>query len=255
MDIRILMPKTRNGVIIALSVLIVIFIGASAIIYFPWQSEQNTVKEKGRPDLYELSMEQLEDGLLVKGKVDLLFDAYAETYETVNESRTTEQSKELFYILPIYDSGGNGQINIRYFMTLKATSIDYDTLNRIVEQTWSDNKELTVFSIEHGEISKIRADIIQYLTEWEEDPGFYDGGSFIDWCVQYNILGTADENVIKSRIVPYMVAENGSSIVSLWFSCGIVLALSITLLVVIFRGRYLKRKDLNPYRSEWRDHE
>lgn len=202
--IPIIIPKTRKGAINFLTVLLVIFIIAAVVSFVVFLSDQQRLEEKGQPSFNTLPIEELEHKLYVTGTIDLAIDYYAEEYVENYGVRTSQDSESLYYLIPIYDEDNNGYLTFKYFITFESDPDDFDVMERILEQTWSDVPEMTSLEIENGSITNLPDDLKQYLCEWM-DTAFYEGGTFIDWCAEMNILGTDDRSEIRSKVVPYQI--------------------------------------------------
>ena len=165
--------------------------------------------KKGRPDFNTLTEDQLEAGMSVHGDIDLALGAYAESYETDLGIRTSDESSSLYYLIPIFDRAGDGKI--RYLITFHAEPEDFDTLDKIVAQTWSGEPITTRLTVDDGYIGRLPDKFKQYFLEWAHDDMFYENGSFIDWCKEYNVFGTDDEAAIEARFVPFRIYREDMS--------------------------------------------
>ena len=224
--------KTRKGMIIALTIVTAICTFVAASLLIEWEEAQKQ-KELSQLNFNTLRMDQLKDGQAVQGTIDKSFGTYAETYSTSGEAHNSE---ELFYILPIYQIDGEQRVDIKYFITFKAVPKDFETMDKIVEQTFTDTPGHTELSIKNGIITPIPEEYKKYLKEWMETPDFYENGSFIDWCIENNIFGTNDRDVIESNVVSFMIYEtdaekSGASLIWIFFA-GLA-ALSLTFLLVL----------------------
>lgn len=240
LPIPFIIPQTRKGIIIMFSVILAVSLIGAAVVFSLWATDQNKLKEKGQPDFNTLSADELENGLIVKGTIDLAFDTFAEAYEENYGVRTSDESELLYYVIPIYDIDADGYIQINYFMAFKAEPKHYDMMDKIMEQTWIEPDEYSELSVENGVINTLPDDLTQFFYEWADDTAFYENGSFIDWCAENNIFGTTDKNEIKSKIMPYYIDETetaGTSLTGVWV-CLIFAVLSIAFL--IFMKKYNK---------------
>lgn len=240
------LPKTRKGAIILLAILSVAFIVTTFYIYSQWTKDQQELKENGKPHFNTITMDKLKNGLIVQGTIDMAFDVYAETYDTRLGIRTSSDSENLYYVVPIYDVDKDGVITFNYCMTFKADTKHFDNMEKILEQTWSDVADYTEIRIENGLIQDLSGDYKQFFYEWAEETDFYEGGTFIDWCVEYNVFNTTDKEIIKSKLVPYMIKETytaGTNIEIAWFMLGLAVLSLIMLLVLIFRKKPIKGLD------------
>lgn len=234
--IAIPLPRTRKGMKILLLVLMAICLALSAIVFFSWLSDQNKLKETGQPSFNTLDVSGLKAGMIVKGYIDLSFDTYAEEYKAQLGIRTSDKSEALYYLVPIYDKEDD-HINIKYFITYEAEPKDYDTMDTIVKETFSDSEVTTKLTVENAVIRSMPDDVKQYLIKWAEDPNFYENGSFVDWCVEYNIFGTSDKAAIESKLVPYIIyrtvtAGTDLSVIYLFLGIGVICLIIFIILSV-----------------------
>lgn len=238
--IPVIIPRTRKGLIILLSVLFIICAGAAVFTYFSWSADQQALKTGGQPDFNTLSETDLKDGLIVTGKIDMALEAYAEEYDTTVGIRTSDDSETLYYVVPIYDEAADGSVSINYLITYKADPKDFDTLDAIVDYTWNDVAEPAPLAVENAEISTLPSDIKGYYTEWANDPTFYENGSFIDWCAEMDIFGTSDKAVIESKMVPFMIDRTstaGTDPTIVWLFTGFSGLCLIILVVLLLRKK------------------
>ncbi len=233
--IPIVIPRTRKGVNIMFFVLLVASLIGAAIVLTLWTIDQNNLKEYGQPDFNTLSIDELKSGMIVKGKIDIAFDTFAEEYETEYGRRTSDQSEKLYYVVPVYNTDAEGYFDYQYVLCFITEPSDFQRMDEIFEQTWSDEDMDTKVTVTNGVITDMSGDIKQFYYEWADSPEFYDNGSFIDWCMEYNIFGTSDENEIRSRIVPYCISKTASAGTSLdgFWACIIFAALFTAAIIAI----------------------
>lgn len=227
-------PRTRKGIKILMAVLGSLCIAGALIVFLLWSSDQKTLRETGQPDFNTLSQSDLRGDMFVTGSIDIAVDYFAEEYETgyFNE-RTSENSEALYYLIPILGTDGNTS----YFITYEAKPKDFDAMELIVAQTWSDDPVTEKITVGNGEIRELSSDLQQYMKEWANDEAFYENGSFIDWCAEYNVLGTSDHDVIASRLVPYVICSTytaGTDITIAWFFLCIGILCFVVMLIMIF---------------------
>jgi hypothetical protein len=243
MLIPYIIPKTRGGLKIVMIIIIAMLTAFSVIVFCEWSADQAALKKNGQPSFNTLSKDELKDGLLVKGSIDMALDSYAEEYETNFGVRTSDNSETLYYLIPMYDTYEDGSIAVNYLITYEAGPKDFSSMDAIFNQTWSETAEPAVFTVENAQIVNLPTDLKQYYTEWAQDPQFYKGGSYIDWCVENNIFGTGNRNRIESKLVPYMIrktATAGTDINIMWGLLALDAICIIILLVLIFRKAPLK---------------
>lgn len=238
LPVPLLFPKSQKGLKILMAVLFIICLGASVLVYVFWTADQSQLKEYGQPDFNTLSQDELKDGLIVKGDIDLVLDVYAEEYETNLGTRTDEDSETLYYVVPVHHEDDAGYIIFDYILTYEAGSADFKTMDSILEETWSEQGGQTVLSVENARIQSLPGEIKGYFTEWYENPEFYEGGSFIDWAVETETFETSDRALIASKLTPYMVDRTdtaGTDPVIAWIFLGFAIVCLIILLALIFR--------------------
>jgi hypothetical protein len=193
--------------------------------------------------------------MIVTGAVDLAIECYAEEYETgYFKIRTSDKSNALYYLIPVYDTNADGTIRIRYFITYEAKPEDFNTMDSIVAQTWDSSLASTPLEIENAEIADLPDDLVQYLTDWANDPGFYQNGSFIDWCAEYNVLGTTNREEIASRLTPYMIRRTstaGTDITTAWIFLGFAVLSFGIMLIMIFVKAPIKGVVENPAKEDF----
>lgn len=243
MIIPYIIPRTRKGWIILLSILAFACLLTAGILYSSYASDQKMLEEKGQPDFNTLSIDQLENNLIVNGTIVLAFDHYAESYETNMGIRTSSKSEELYYVIPVVEIDEEGYLYAKYVISFLADKKHFDVMDRIFDQTWFDTDYYAELQIENGRIVDLPNDVKPYFTQWLEDPFFYEGGTFVDWCVEYDIFGTQDREVIKSKITPYMIKEFGgieANRDNAWILLAIGIALLLILLVLIFIKKPVK---------------
>ena len=199
-------PKTKKGLIILLAILLAICVGIAIFITVQWATDQRSLRENGQPDFNTLAEDQLESGLFVYGSIDIALDTYAEEYESDFGRRTSDDSTSLYYLVPIYDTADG---SMRYLITYKADPEDYETMDKIIAQSWSNDPLTARLDIENGQIFSLSDDLKGYFSEYAHDPTLYENGSFIDWCKEYDIFGTDDEAAIEAKLVPYMIKKTG----------------------------------------------
>ena len=241
--IPIPMPKTRKGAIITMIVVMVVCLIMALVAFLMWNDDQNTLKEKGQPSFNTLSADQLEHGLIVQGKIDMAFSIFAERYEEDFGMRLSDDSENLYYIVPIYNIDNNGNITFNHIMTFEADPKEFDIMNKIVNQTWSNATDFSELQIENGLVLNLGSDLEDYFYEWIEAPDFYENGSFIDWCVECRIFGTDDRDVIQSKIVPYMIDKTGTPGTDLsvvWVMLGMAVLCFIVILVLCLYKNQIK---------------
>ena len=157
--------------------------------------------------------------------------------------RTSDDSEALYYLVPVYDSNADGTVSIRYFVTYEAKPKDFDTMEAIVTQTWSDVPLTAMLPLEYAEVDALPDELAQYMDEFATDKSFYENGSFIDYCVEFNLLGTTNRAEIASRLVPYVISratgpENTFIVACIFAGLGVLCL--VIFLVLLFVKRPIK---------------
>jgi hypothetical protein len=235
-------PKTRKGIMILLIVIGVILLAVAGYSLSNWMKDQAMLEKYGQPDLYSLSAEQLVDGLIIRATVDLAIDVFAEDYDVDSGGRISDKSAHLYYVIPVYDLADDNAVITKYLMVLKAEPGDFAVLDKICEQTWTDVAEYTELALINGKVVKLPDDVQQLMVKWYQGTGFYEGGSFLDWCVEYNIFGTDDKAQIETKILPFMVyktASAGDSLEPFWILLSLA---AVPFIVMLFMIIYKKPK-------------
>lgn len=205
MFIPVPMPKTRKGLLKYLKVFTILCITGAIVAFGFWVSDVQKMKKQGELCFNTLPEEDLESGLFVSGTIDTAIDVYAETFET-NElgQRISNNSDKMFYVIPIYD---NDKLHCQYFIAFEGQSKQFDDMEKIVHQTWNDVTEWTEIQITNGKTYRLPDEIQQLYVDWAQNPDFYEGGSFIDWCAEMNLFNTDDREDILSKMVPYAIYQ------------------------------------------------
>ena len=214
----------------------IICVIASVVVYTSWKEDQKTISRDGIPDFTYLSEDELEDGKIVMGDIYYVFDEFAATFEEKYGVQVSDTPTNRYLLIPNgYRVTEEGEF-YDYIMALKVDASatgEYDTVDEMLNSFWYSVDSDTIFSMEHGFIFELSDEFKGYMFEYVNDPRFYDGGSFIDWCAEVNVLGTADKEEIASKIVPYVVdpsPEAGSAIFPIYF------LIPFALLMLIFAG-------------------
>jgi hypothetical protein len=242
--IVVALPKTRKGAKKLMAVITCLCIAVAAIVFVFWSADQRKLEEIGQPSFNTLPMEQLESGLIVQGTIDTAIAAYAEAYDEYLHQKEMRISTNLYYLIPVFSVNDEGWL-VSYFITFEAAPNDFEIMRSIEAQTWNEVITMTELPIDNAVIYTLHDDYKEYLQEWVDD-SFYEGGSFIDWCVEYNILGTSDPQTIRSRLVPYLIRQTaaaGTNLTVAWVFLGIAGFALIILLLLILRKTPIKGLD------------
>ncbi len=229
--IPIPLPRTKKGLKITLAVLAAISLGLTILCYVLWSGEQQSLRENGRPSFNTLPAEKLDTNLMTQGVIDVALGVYAEGYESNLGLRTSDKSTELYYVIPVYDES---TMMPSYLITYKATPLEYETLDKVVEQTWMGTGYDNYLTVESAGIAELSDELKGYYLEWARDPSFYENGSFVDWCAEYDVFGTDDPAAIESKLVPYRIYQSdGTDPVLIYVLGGMTVLLLIGLVLVI----------------------
>jgi hypothetical protein len=223
---------TRKGIIRISFIMCIISAILAAVIVFLWVADQSKLQAEGQPDFNQLSMNQLEHGTIIHGSVDLIIDSYAESMGGNNKNR--------YYVVPIQPDTNNQDQSFQYFITLEAGPRDYKLLDKVIEQTWSNDPLTQQFIINNGRIRKISTELDTHLSQWVQSPDFYPGGSFIDWCVENKVLGTKDKTEIISRIAPFVINKTDAAGTDIRVALLFVGLLLFFLIMILFMRYYKK---------------
>ena len=182
----------------------------STIILGDWVIERINFAINGEPDFTQLTQDELKAGLFVTGTIDAALGPYAGGYmEEGYGEKSPYYSSDLYYLVPVYSQQGD---IVEFFLSFKAgSSNDRSRMNNIVLYP-DDGGEALQVVIDEGHIFNLKKDQKDILEDWVTAPDYYEGGSFVDYCVEYNIMGTTDEDVILSKIVTYNIGRDYHSI-------------------------------------------
>lgn len=231
-------PKTRKGAIITMTIVSFVLLVLLFALLLTYLNHQNLLEENGQPDFNTLEVEDLKDNLYVHGKINTIIDVYAERYE---KSYGKKKTTDLYYIIPIYDIDANGYVNTKYFISFRTGQKHFDEMDNIVRQTWTDVPKLTTLELDNAVIIDLPDDYKKYLDDWVKDSNFYEGGSFIDWCINTNVLNTTDSETIKSKITPYLIIEStGTDPTTICLFLGFFILSVCLLLYLIFKKGPIK---------------
>jgi hypothetical protein len=112
-------------------------------------------------------------------------------------------------------------------------------MEAIITQTWSDDPMTAMLTLEYAKVNSLSDELAQYMDEFANDKSFYENGSFIDWCIEYNILGTTNRAEIASRLAPYVIyrtsGPENTFIIACIFAGLAVMCLAIFLVLKLVR--------------------
>lgn len=237
----IIVPTTRKGMIIMMAVLFVVCIAITVFAYSEWSADQQVLKSNGQPDFSTLSESGLKDGLIVKGNIDAALSTYAEDYKETLGVRTSEESKQMYYLVPIYEADENGYITFKYLITYVADPEDYKTMDEISENFWNNQAGAKALTVDNARIVALPADNKKYISEWVNSKELWgEGNTFYDWCAATMIFGTDDKAVIESKIVPFMIDKTpaaGTDPVIMWMFLGFSGLCLLILVILLLRKK------------------
>ncbi len=224
--------QIRSGGI-ALIVMALVLVVAGGVAFFAAQRDLAQYEAEGARDFNLLSPEELEGKPYVHGYVEAVFEVYAEEYTTMYGVRSSDKSDKLYYLIPILEDGHDP-----YFLSIEATPDYYSALDSIYDWTWDyeTTAECPELYLEDARIAPLSSDMKDILYDWCVTGEFYENGSFVDWCIEYDFLGTNDVDELLSHVLPYMIVphqEPGSTAGSMLAVAGagvILLILGILLL-------------------------
>jgi hypothetical protein len=223
---------------IALLILGVVLLGIGLMAFIGVQSDLKKYEAEGTRDFNQLTEAELSSKPYVEGRVEFVFEVFAEEYTTNYGIRLSDDSDKLYYLIPLVTEEGY----IDYFVTLEATERYYDTLNQIYEETWDESLPAvyTELYLDDAKIRSLPSSIERILYDWCETGEFYQNGSFVDWCVASDFFGTTDSAEIVSHVLPYMIVPDskpgGSALIGLVMA-GIGLALLVVAVVLLNKAK------------------
>lgn len=159
------------------------------------------IQENGAPDFNTLTIEQIGELPYVSGNIELVLDCFAETYTTNYGVRTSDDSDELYYLVPAAVVGADGYYDFSFILCVEAQPKHFDRMDQIMEETWAEDfvGEYTTFEIGTSKVGRLSNDLKGILDEYCEDVGL------IDWLAQTAFFDTDDEAEVRSRILPYVI--------------------------------------------------
>jgi len=240
MVVPVVYPNTRHGLKILMIILAAVCLAISVFVFLSWYTEKKTLEENGQPDFNTLEQSDLTDGMYVSGNIELAMDCYAEEYDTTYGIRTSEESDALYYLVPVYDTNSDGTITIRYFVTYEAKPKDFDTMDQTVAQMWSNDPLTAKLTLGLSQVRDMPGDLQQYMDDWINDKAFYQNGSFVDWCIEYNIFGTTNREEIASKVTPYVIYRTSGPENSFIIAC-IFAGLAVLCFILFLVLKHVKR--------------
>ena len=218
--------------------LMVVFVCAfsTAALFVNWVVDQVNLSANGEPDLNTLTYDELKHGLFVTGTSDVVFGPYAEKYmENEYGERDESYFSDYYYLLPIYAQGGD---TIECFVTFKTDRYsDQKNLMQIVQSCGTQ-----ALIIEHGRMVSLDDEVKEILRSCVKAPGYYEGGSFLNYCIEHNLMGTSDKDEIMSRILTYSIYRtNHAGINPALIVCTAVTGLIFAMLLAAMNRKQRER--------------
>lgn len=223
---------SRDKLIRRLTIAVILLLVSAAIVIITWSVSHKTFNKENLAVLNTLEESKVEDGLPVRGTIDLAFDIMAEEYETTNGMRSSDNSSKLYYIVPVFEADDEGYITVNYLLVYESLPLNFDVMDKILEQTYVEPEEWTTLELDSAIIRKLPADLEGYLNEWKSNESYYDNGSFVDWCIENQVFGTDDAAAVSDKIKPYMITDTSGSLTLVWVLVPIAAVLLIVLLVL-----------------------
>lgn len=190
-------------------------------------------------DINELNSSQLKPGLQVNGTIYTAVCCYAESYHETNNMLNKSETDYLYYLIPVYSSSESNSDRILFFITLQALPEQFDELDQIVSQSWSEAETNVTLAINSGHLAMLPSDIRGFMTNYVNSPDFNIDGSFVDICLANNLLGSQDEKVIQASFVPYMITvdeeDTGESVMTYCFLILFVMCLAVLLFSMLYK--------------------
>ena len=194
------------------------------------------------PDFNLLTEEELAGTPYVSGNVELVLDCFAESYTTRNDVRVSDESDELYYLVPAAPTDSEGYYHCTYLLCLEVRPEHFAVMDQIMDETWDENftgDEYTRFEIGTSRVTSMESDLLALREEYAEEVGL------VDWLAESELLGSTDEAEIRARILPYVVRVGvgpESPLVGVALFAAGLLVLGVFLYQLLHR-----RQQANPY--------
>ena len=223
---------------IAFLILAVFLIAFGVMAFAGMQQEQAKYEAEGTRDFNLLSADELAGKPYVEGRIEFVFEVFAEEYTTNLGIRVSKNSDKLYYLIPLVLEDGY----IDNFVALEATKRYCDTLDKIYEETWDETLPavVTELYLEDAQIKPLPSDIEAILYDWCENGEFYQNGSFVDWCIESDFFGTSNSAKIVSHVQPYMIVPDskpGNSAIVGLIMAGIGAALLVAAILMLRKAK------------------
>ena len=193
--------------------------------------------DEDAPDFNFLAIDEVADTPFVTGNVELVLDCFAESYTTYYNTRTSEDSDELYYLVPAAPTDSEGYYRCTYLICMEAQPEDFAVMDQIMEETWAEDftGEYTLFEIGPSKVEPISDELADLLDEYMAETGL------IEWMQDTAFFDTADEAEVRARILPYVVRIGQGTTVGVAVGSGL-LAVGLVLLVVSVIGAVRRAK-------------
>ncbi len=195
--------KNRTGIFLLIFTILsllgaVASLAPDALAYF----ERMKISE----DFNQIAEQDLVEGQIVTGTIEIAVDWFAEEYEGYGVAAKTVYR---YYLIPVYYDPDDSRSEVSHFIVYRAPTSRVEAMDTLVERSWSGKDDKTRIKVSQGVLSKLDSRIRRYLDDYVTGPGFYEGGSFVDWCAQNRILGSSDKAFIESRILQFEIQQIG----------------------------------------------
>lgn len=239
------LPSRRNIVRFLFILLLIMLLSAAAII-IAWGIQHQTLNEEELADLSTLPQSAIADGLPIRAEIDLALDTFAEEYETTGTLHASEKTTKLFYIVPVYGVDEDGYLIFNYLLVYQCMPKNINQMDSVLEQTYTDVDDYTSLNLRSGLIRKLPDELIGFFNGWSNNKSYYSNGSFIDWCAESGVFGTSDKDVIKSKILPYMIVDTSGGMDFVWVLLPASSVIFLVMMLFIVIKRPIKNLDPDP---------
>lgn len=214
---------------IFLFIILAICILACSITLINWIVDQINLASNGQPDFNELAQDELKNGLFVTGTVKCAYGPYA--IDDLNKyTKEPDITDDYIYLVPIFSEDGF----VEYFISYE-TSIDGSEMYDLSSYFAGETDEYKPYYIEHARMKNMERDLRWIVQSWVQEEVYYEGGSFIDYCIENNMLDTTDNDEILSKFVPFVLMKQHGAGISLdtFFQFGAIGLICVGLLLII----------------------
>lgn len=240
------LPSSTAGARYILKIIMILSTIIFIITFSVWAVDASILARHGQPDLNDLTQDQVVNKMFVKGTVDKAYGPFAKQYHGVTKDIPSVLD-HYYYLVPIYNDEGF----IEFFITI--SSKFFDGLGSISKKTMGEETQnYKEIYIEYGRMYKLDSEERRVLNAWLELSEEYNGDNFITYLAKNNLMGTDDEELIKSKIAPFIVHHKyrvkrkpGGFIVT-----GII---SIVCLLLIIFLKDTDKKNLEMYQRRYEE--